>query len=108
MSQSNRPDEVELAQAYFYSLIRNPLAPPPPGLDLPTAGLIRQLVLAEQRATRAAQPQLEPAQQRVWKRLLDQSETKTALRNGIRGAEVQSLAGSQDQEFFGLGPQESR
>ncbi len=74
MSHPNQPDEVELAQTYFYGLLQNPQTQPPPGLDPQTAETVRWLVATEQGLSRAAQPQISAAQQRVWQHIAAQAQ----------------------------------
>ena len=82
MSHPNQPDEVELAQAYFYGLLQNPQTLPPPGLDPQMAKTVRWLVATEQRTIQTAQPSLSAAQQRVWQRIVAQSQPVSTPKRG--------------------------
>ncbi len=65
MSSNDRPTEKELAQAFFSGLIRDRQAKPDPALNPETARLIRELVLSEQAANRAARQDFGAVRQRI-------------------------------------------
>lgn len=69
MSSIDRPTEKELAQAFFYDLIRDPGAQPDPALDSETARLIRELVLAERASTRQTGAGFAAVRQRIRRNL---------------------------------------
>ena len=65
MSSPNPPTEKELAQAFFTRLILDPAAQPDPALPPATVRLIRELVAAEQAASRLDGPDFAVTRQRI-------------------------------------------
>jgi hypothetical protein len=65
MSSPNPPTEKELAQAFFTSLVLDPAAQPDPALPPVTVRLIRELVAAEQAASRIDAPDFAATRQRI-------------------------------------------